>query len=129
MATIMSSRAKHNESLNDFKPVQISNKSKNKNNNQIERAYKETQMDYNQSEFYNQPIQYNQTQLNNHVQENSSNSELLRKLNNILYILEEQQEEKSNFITEELILYVFLGVFIIYILDSFVKIGKYSRKN
>ena len=56
-----------------------------------------------------------------------NNTELLQKLDNILYLLEEQQEEKTNYITEELILYIFLGVFIIYVLDSFVRIGKYVR--
>ena len=58
---------------------------------------------------------------------NNSNYELLKKLDNILHLLEEQQEEKTNLITEELILYVFLGVFVIYVLDSFVKVGKYTR--
>jgi len=56
-----------------------------------------------------------------------SNYELLKKLDNILYLLEEQHEEKLGYITEELILYVFLGVFIIFILDSFVRVGKYTR--
>lgn len=56
-----------------------------------------------------------------------SQAELLKKLDNILYLLEEQQEDKTNLITEELILYVFLGVFVIYVLDSFVKVGKYVR--
>ena len=58
---------------------------------------------------------------------NNSNFELVKKLDNILYLLEEQQEEKSNLVTEELILYVFLGIFVIYVLDSFVKVGKYTR--
>ena len=56
-----------------------------------------------------------------------ANSELLKKLDNILYLLEEQKEEQSHLITEELILYVFLGVFVIYVLDSFVRVGKYVR--
>lgn len=55
------------------------------------------------------------------------NTELLKKLDNILHLLEEQQEEKTNLITEELILYVFLGIFVIYVLDSFVRVGKYVR--
>jgi len=58
---------------------------------------------------------------------NNSNFELVKKLDNILYLLEEQQEEKSNLVTEELILYIFLGIFVIYVLDSFVKVGKYTR--
>ena len=48
-----------------------------------------------------------------------NNSELLKKLDNILHLLEEQQEEKTNLITEELILYVFLGIFVIYVLRFF----------
>ena len=57
----------------------------------------------------------------------NANTELLKKLDNILYLLEEQKEEQSHLITEELILYVFLGVFVIYVLDSFVRVGKYVR--
>ena len=56
-----------------------------------------------------------------------SNVELLKKLDNILHLLEEQTDEKSNYITEELILYVFLGIFIIFVIDSFVRVGKYVR--
>lgn len=56
-----------------------------------------------------------------------NNNELLKKLDNILHLLEEQQEERTNYITEELILYIFLGIFIIYVLDSFVKVGRYTR--
>ena len=39
----------------------------------------------------------------------------------------DQNEEKNSYVTEELILYVFLGIFIIYVLDSFVRVGKYTR--
>jgi hypothetical protein len=56
-----------------------------------------------------------------------NNADLLRKLDMILHLLEEQHEEKTSYITEELILYVFLGIFIIYVLDSFVRVGKYTR--
>ena len=41
--------------------------------------------------------------------------------------MEEQRESEKHLITEELILYVFLGIFIIYVLDSFVRVGKYTR--
>ena len=54
-------------------------------------------------------------------------SGLMKKLNYMIHLLEEQHEEKTSFITEELILYIFLGVFIIYVLDSFVRVGKYVR--
>ena len=52
---------------------------------------------------------------------------LLVKMNHILELLEEQKEIKTNQKNEEIILYCFLGLFIIYIIDSFVSIGKYSR--
>ena len=55
------------------------------------------------------------------------NSELMQKLNNILHLLEEQKDNKTSNVTEELILYLFLGVFIIYTVDSFTKVGKYTR--
>jgi len=56
-----------------------------------------------------------------------SNEELLKKIDNILFLLEEQRETRTNYVTEELILYVFLGIFVIYLVDSFVKVGKYIR--
>lgn len=57
----------------------------------------------------------------------NQNTELLKKLDNILYLLEEQREQQTHLITEELILYIFLGIFVIYVLDSFVRAGKYVR--
>ena len=57
----------------------------------------------------------------------SSNSEMLHKLNNIIELFEDQKEIKTGQKNEEIILYCFLGVFVIYIMDSFVSIGKYSR--
>ncbi len=54
-------------------------------------------------------------------------SELMEKLNYMIYLLEEQRDERTSHITEELILYVFLGIFTLFVLDAFVKTGKYSR--
>jgi F0F1-type ATP synthase assembly protein I len=42
-------------------------------------------------------------------------------------MLEAQQNEKTSHITEEFILYTFLGVFIIFVVDSFARSGKYTR--
>jgi hypothetical protein len=73
------------------------------------------------------------TPLNNDYGLNSNslsgygNDALLKKLDTILHILEEQHDEKTNYVTEELILYIFLGIFIIYVIDSFVRAGKYIR--
>jgi hypothetical protein len=52
---------------------------------------------------------------------------LLEKINYMIHLLEEQQSEKTSNITEEFILYTFLGVFIIFIVDSFARSGKYTR--
>ena len=42
-------------------------------------------------------------------------------------MLEQQQNEKTSNITEEFVLYLFLGVFIIFIVDAFSRTGKYIR--
>jgi hypothetical protein len=58
---------------------------------------------------------------------NYKNNQLVEKLNYMIYLLEEQRDEKTGQVTEELILYVFLGVFVLFVLDSFFKTGKYTR--
>ena len=56
-----------------------------------------------------------------------THDKIMEKLNKMMYILEEQQNEPTKHITEEFILYTFLGVFIIFIVDSFSRHGKYVR--
>jgi len=56
-----------------------------------------------------------------------TNDELLSKLDRVIEMFEEQREIKTTQKNEEIVLYCFLGVFTIYILDSFVSIGKYTR--
>ena len=57
----------------------------------------------------------------------TQDTELSKKINYMIHILEEQQDMKHGSVTEELVLYCFLGVFIIYVVDSFAKVGKYVR--
>jgi hypothetical protein len=45
----------------------------------------------------------------------------------MINLLEEQQDQKIGSVTEEVVLYSFLGVFIIFVIDSFTKVGKYTR--
>ena len=45
----------------------------------------------------------------------------------MIHLLEEQQLEKTNYVMEEFIMYSFLGVFMIYVCDSFSSAGKYIR--
>lgn len=58
---------------------------------------------------------------------NECNQVLIEKLNYMINLLEEQQDQKTESVTEEVVLYSFLGVFIIFIVDSFTKVGKYTR--
>ena len=68
---------------------------------------------------------YNHANYQPHV---SSNEDLLlQKLNYMITLLEDQQDEKTNHVTEEVVLYSFLGIFIIFIADTFVRAGKYVR--
>ena len=88
-----------------------------------------------QAERYNQSIQSSLTQdMNNNnlaspygQNPSFSTSELQKKLDNILFLLEEQRSEQTKLVNEELILYLFLGVFVIFVLDNFVKVGRYTR--
>ena len=64
----------------------------------------------------------------NYSSNNASNNDvLIEKLNYMIHLLEEQQDQKTENVTEEVVLYSFLGVFIIFIVDSFTKVGKYVR--
>ena len=56
-----------------------------------------------------------------------SNKHLIDKLNYMIHLLEEQRDEKTGHVMEEVILYAFLGIFIIFIIDSFARVGKYTR--
>jgi hypothetical protein len=64
----------------------------------------------------------------NQMSQNSGNKDqLLEKLNYMIHLLEEQQDVKTGHVMEEIILYSFLGVFMIFIVDSFARAAKYVR--
>ena len=77
-------------------------------------------------QYYQEYMPY-YTQLSNQQQVHGDKSQLLNKLNYMITLLEEQKEHKTDNITEELILYMFLGVFVIFVVDSFARAGKYTR--
>jgi len=56
-----------------------------------------------------------------------TNDVLIEKLNYMINLLEEQQDERTNNVTEEVILYSFLGVFIIFVVDGFARVTRYTR--
>jgi hypothetical protein len=112
-----------NLDLNDY-----TNYGDNKTN---EEYYKRVLPGYN-----NQPPRNNTNHINksyyntanyNPPLESSSSDILLQKLNYMITLLEDQQDERTNNVTEEVVLYSFLGIFIIFIADSFVRVGKYVR--
>lgn len=55
------------------------------------------------------------------------NNVLLEKISYMIYLLEQQKQEKKKNTTEEFVLYSFLGVFMIYVVDSFSRSGRYIR--
>ena len=56
-----------------------------------------------------------------------ANDPLIAKLNHVIHLLEEQKDDKTSRVSEEIILYFFLGIFVIFIVDSFTRLGKYTR--
>ena len=79
-----------------------------------------------QQQQYQQPYKYSAAH-NQPVFTGSSDDVLLQKLNYMIHLLEEKQDERTNNVTEEVVLYSFLGIFIIFIVDSFSRVGKYVR--
>jgi len=74
-------------------------------------------------EYYKNFIPNINNMTNNNVDENL----LLEKLDYMIHLLEEQKDVKTGHVTEEVVLYSFLGIFIIFVLDSFARAGKYVR--
>lgn len=85
------------------------------------------------SQYYNQyipPPHLNfqpQNEENNSLKTKIGDKDLDEKLNYLIELIEQQKGEKTDNITEEILLYGLVGVFVIYVVDSFVTIGKYKR--
>ena len=107
--------------LNDY-----SNYGDNKTN---EEYYKKVLPGFNQNNQNNQnnPINRSYYKTNYDTAAPPTQDVLLQKLNYMISLLEEQQDEKTNNVTEEVVLYSFLGIFIIFVVDSFARVGKYTR--
>ena len=84
--------------------------------------------DTSKSDYYEKiaPL-YQQLNEQKSVPSYTNKSELTQKLNYMIHLLEEQQDERTGHVFEELILYSFLGIFIIFVVDSFARAGKYIR--
>jgi hypothetical protein len=124
-----------NESLEPDEPVQVNPALKYKQQTgQPTNAYNPT----NLGNFGNYQNVYSQSAVpngrstyaavpNNMIQSGLTDNKIMEKINYMIHMLEEQQNEKTNNVTEEFLLYTFLGVFIIFIVDSFARAGKYTR--
>jgi hypothetical protein len=118
--------------LNQVKPesktsdsINISEIHKNlkvENDNELSNFYKSEQ-----TINLDPAVKANYLLINGDTQHKPTQNEMLTKLNDILEMFEDQKEIKTGQKNEEIVLYCFLGVFVIYIMDSFVNIGKYSR--
>jgi hypothetical protein len=115
------------------KPVSIGVNKTNRNNNDNNEDTKKQKQNKNIETFTNIP-DLSQEHYDDTVKYydrasgvNTANHTLLKKLNYMILLLEEQKDIKQNSVTEELILYLFLGIFIIFILDSFARASKYVR--
>jgi hypothetical protein len=105
------------------------------NDAQVKEYYKKLVPNYNQSKFnksdnnknyYSQSSESSSNYSSNNMS-SDSNQVLIEKLNYMINLLEEQQDQKTGSVTEEVVLYSFLGVFIIFVVDSFARVGKYVR--
>lgn len=96
-------------------------------NNQNQNQNQPQNQDQNVQQMNPNRRYYPQQQTNYQSYESINNDVLMQKLNYMINLLEEQQDERTNNVTEEVILYSFLGIFIIFIADSFAKVGKYVR--
>jgi hypothetical protein len=97
---------------------------------QIDEYYKKFIPNYRaqKKNMVNRPY-YPQPSMNSSMESPTSMNQdlLMQKLNYMINLLEEQQDEKTNHVTEEVVLYSFLGIFIIFVVDSFARVGKYVR--
>jgi hypothetical protein len=57
----------------------------------------------------------------------NTDNKIIDRLGYIVHLLEEQQNEKTSNILEEYVLYILLGTFVIFVVDSFSRGGKYIR--
>lgn len=110
----------------EYNPSKLSSNNDDQTNDQVVTPEGFRGIDKNSNDAYNQYVPYF-TSAGNNQSIDGPKDKLLEKLNYMIHLLEEQKEEKTNHVAEELILYSFLGVFVIFIVDSFARVGKYVR--
>ena len=115
----------HNSNTSD---TSTSNTTANSSNLENSNIFNSSNIIKNELSNYSDSYKLNYEALSqNSNTHNYDNNKLIAKLDYIVHLLEEQHNEKTNYITEELILYLFLGIFILFVLDSFARASKYVR--
>ena len=121
----------NNESQNDFDLNNIN--SNYGDDKSVEEYYNKILPGYKNSKNNNSPYKnaankpYYKGSAEQQSFSNPSEDVVMQKLNYMINLLEEQQDVKTNNVTEEVVLYSFLGIFIIFVVDSFARAGKYVR--
>jgi hypothetical protein len=117
-----------NMDLQDLQDVYMNNEQVNRYFKNLVPNFQQTQ---SQSSNQNQSQSHKPQQIGYKQQTNYNSSDtnqvLIEKLNYMINLLEEQQDERTNNVTEEVILYSFLGVFIIFVVDGFARVTRYTR--
>ena len=108
-----------NLELNNFNTNYADNKDAEEYYKKFIPGYNSNNKNPHNKQYYNANIQ--------NTSGDTSNDLLLKKINYMINLLEEHQDERTSNVTEEVVLYSFLGIFIIFIVDSFAKVGKYVR--
>ena len=127
----------NNESSNNLVPSPLDNaeldlqelQSAFLNDAQVRDYYKKLVPNYNHNHKPQEPDKKHYKEQNDISggYSSSSNDVLLNKINYMINLLEDQQDERTNNVTEDVVLYSFLGIFIIFVVDSFARVGKYTR--
>ena len=106
----------------------INNIDNETNDNEINiNNYNTLDSNINEQEMYKENYKDYVPYYTNTSNYNTNNKELVEKLNYMIHLLEDNKNIKSESVTEDVILYSFLGVFIIFVIDSFSRATKYIR--
>lgn len=116
--------------LADFEPIQHPEINVLKNNP----ASSAVQFAANENQLATKLANYNQTYTAPRIYQGRQQSQMpviddkiMEKINYMIHLLEEQKHEKTANVMEETILYMLLGVFVIFTVDSFTRAGRYVR--
>lgn len=123
--------------LENFEPIDRPQITKETNRDQTDIEDSTTEISLEDSELSNftsnpylisNDLQNTKEVLKSVSNKNENNiNEVERKLNYLIKMMETQKNDNVQYLTEEIILYGFFGVFIIYVIDSFTRVGKYVR--